>query len=146
MTFVTYRPMASAWPHESATSEAARPVDARATAGSDGDTWDPRVSFAEVPDSFHFEAELPGLAATDFAIEVLGDTLTLKGRKPAETSAPGERVIRAERAAGNFLRSFRLPASVAADKVTAELRHGVLRVTLPKADRERKRTIAINAG
>ena len=91
-------------------------------------------------------AELPGVAADDIDISVVGDTLTLSGnRQPTEL--PEDAVAhRRERGAGRFSRVFRLPFPIESDKVEAAFENGVLSVTLPRPESDKPRKIAIKAG
>jgi HSP20 family protein len=88
------------------------------------------------------EAEVPGVKGEDLDISVVGNELTIKGnRQPAgdENTAYHRR----ERGAGAFARVIRLPVDVEADKVQASLRHGVLTLTLPKAEAAKPRKINV---
>ena len=90
-------------------------------------------------------ADLPGIDQKDVEINVEDNVLTLKGeRKPEKVE--GEAFRRYERAYGVFTRTFTLPRTVAADKVTAEMKAGVLTLTLPKRAEAQPRQIKINVG
>jgi HSP20 family protein len=78
----------------------------------------------------------------DLEVTVIGRDLTIKGhRKPQ--AADGTTHHRRERDAGSFHRTVRLPVDIDAKKVKAELRHGVLTVTLPKALEAQPRKIEV---
>lgn len=94
--------------------------------------WSPAVDIYETGESFILAAELPGMAQDDIHLEVLGDLLVLRGERPLHTGAPALGYHRVERPNGIFQRTFRLPAGVDAEAVSAGYRDGVLRVTLPK--------------
>ena len=88
-------------------------------------------------------AEIPGAEAEDLDVTVLGDTLTIRGkREPAEL---GERegYVRQERFTGEFVRTVQLPYATDPEKMDAEYRHGVLtiRLTRPEADKPQRITI-----
>ncbi len=90
-------------------------------------------------------AELPGVDPEDIDISVVGDTLTLTGsRRPTELKE-GEKYHRRERGYGQFTRSFQLPFQVEADKVEAQFEKGVLHISLPRAEADKPRKIAIKA-
>lgn len=102
------------------------------------------LSFQDQGTSFVLRADVPGLTQDDFQISLAGNTLTLQGER--KVAAPeGYTVHRRERSAVRFARSLELPARVEADKVTAELKNGVLTVTLPKAAEVQPRQIAVKA-
>jgi HSP20 family protein len=91
-------------------------------------------------------AELPGLSAKNLEISVLGDTVTLAGKRELEASNdPAESTHRREREHGSFSRSFTLPFRVETDKVTAQFKKGVLELFLPRAESDRARRITIKA-
>lgn len=94
---------------------------------------DPAVNLYEVAENFVAEFEVPGLSMERLDVEVLGDQLTVKGRRSVIES---EQLTfhRRERSASDFSRTIQLPASVAIDRVDATLRDGVLTVTMPKSD------------
>lgn len=88
-------------------------------------------------------AELPGVNPDDIDISVVGDTLTLTGLRQAEGLKEGEKYHRRERGYGKFTRTFQLPFSVEGDKVEARFSKGVLHLSLPRAEAEKPRKIAI---
>ena len=88
-------------------------------------------------------AELPGLQAEDFDISVEGNTLTIKGERKAPEPKEEDTWHRRERRYGKFTRIVELPYSVDAEKVEARLSNGLLHLTLPRAEAEKPRRIAI---
>jgi HSP20 family protein len=94
-------------------------------------TWAPLADAYETPEGFVVLLELPGIDKDDVEIQVDGDLLIVKGERRGLTSRP-ERFHRMERSHGPFLRSFKLNDEVDPDRVTANMRDGVLRLELPK--------------
>ncbi len=90
-------------------------------------------------------AELPGIAPEDLDISVVGDTLTVSGERKPEELKEGETYHRRERGYGKFSRAFQLPFEVEADKVSATFKNGVLHITLPRAEADKPRKIAVKA-
>lgn len=90
-------------------------------------------------------AEIPGVDPKDIDIAVEGDTLTIRGSRKPMALKEGEAFHRQERTTGDFIRSLQLPFSADAEKVNAEYKHGVLRVTLPIAEKEKPKKIAVKA-
>lgn len=88
-------------------------------------------------------AELPGVQPDDIAITVTADTLTLSGVRQPEAHGESAQFHRRERAYGEFNRSFQLPCPVNKDKVAAEMHQGILQITLPRAESEKPRQIAV---
>jgi HSP20 family protein len=104
----------------------------------------PAVNVWQRDDAIFVEAEVPGLKSEDVEISVVGNELSLKGRRPdlAEENAAYHR---RERGVGDFNRVLRLPAEIAGDKVEAKLTDGVLLITLPKAETAKPRKINVTA-
>ena len=97
--------------------------------------WTPGVALSETESEVRVDADLPGLGEKDFEVVLEGDLLTLKGEKRAEHEASrGETRHVVERAYGRFERAIKLPCEVDAERVTANYKNGVLRVTLPKVE------------
>ena len=90
-------------------------------------------------------AELPGMEPEDIDISVVGDTLTLNGSRQPDELQEGERYHRRERGTGHFSRTFQLPFRVEADKVEAMFENGVLHISLPRAEVDKPKKIAIKA-
>ena len=107
--------------------------------------WTPQVDVEETPEAFKFRADLPGLTRKDITISVENNRLTIRGERKKETDEKSARLHRVERVYGSFSRSFRLPATVLADKVEASYREGVLEITVPKADEVKPREIEIKS-
>ena len=114
----------------------------------DVDDWNggafPRASLEDTGQSFVLRLEVPGVDQKEIELSVQGSTLTLKGERK-EQPREGYSVHRKERSAFRFARSFALPARVDNDKVSAELKLGVLTVTLPKAKEAQPRQINVRA-
>jgi HSP20 family protein len=102
----------------------------------------PPMNVWEQENAFFIEAELPGYQMDDISVTVLGDEVTIKGERKAE-EVDGATYLRRERRGGSFTRTWTLPAEINADKVEASLRHGVLLVTLPKAEKALPRRIEV---
>ena len=93
--------------------------------------WTPPVDLLETTDAYVVIAELPGVIRDDLTISMHDDgRLTIAGAPRAGRASEYHRV---ERGHGNFSRTFHLPIPVDADRITADLRDGVLTVTCPKA-------------
>jgi len=100
--------------------------------------WSPPVDLHETDEQYVLTAELPGLSREDLQIDLHDGRLTLAGVRP-EHSSPSEQFHRVERGRGSFSRTFQLPIPVDTEKITADLRDGVLTVTCPKAEQPARR-------
>jgi HSP20 family protein len=87
-------------------------------------------------------AEVPGIGKSDLEIQVLGRTVRIAGRKAVEYGDKAS-LHRRERLAGRFDRAFTVPFEVEAGQVKAECRDGMLALFLPRAERDKPRTIAV---
>ena len=81
----------------------------------------------------------------DIDVSVVGDTLTIKGERKAETEVKEEDYYCCERSYGSFFRSMALPSTVDAKKVEASYENGVLEVSLPKAPEVKPKKILVSA-
>lgn len=116
-------------------------LDRYAPAGPAG--WTPAVDIQETPDQYVVTAEVPGMRREDLDIRVHDRQVTIAGVR-RERSGPCEQYHRVERGHGSFSRTFHLPVAVDSDRVTADLRDGVLTVTCPKADNGAVRRIQVS--
>ncbi len=107
-------------------------------------TWAPPVDIYENGDNLVLKAELPGFNPDDVEIRVEDNTLYLKGERKFEKDVKEQNYHRVERSYGTFTRTFSLPNSVDADKVTANYKDGVLTLTMPKREEAKPKTIKIN--
>jgi HSP20 family protein len=107
--------------------------------------WMPAVDVFEKEDKFVVKAELPGMKEEDIDASVVGDTLTIKGKKEMETEVKEEDYYRCERSYGSFYRSILLPSTVDASKIEANFEDGVLEVTLPKVAEVKPKKVAVSA-
>jgi HSP20 family protein len=106
--------------------------------------WLPAVDIFE---NDHHEivltAEIPGVRKDDLDIRVENNTLTIRGERKREQEAAKESYHRVERLYGTFSRSFSLPSTVDNEKVNAEFKDGVLKVTLPSREEAKPRQIQV---
>lgn len=98
----------------------------------------PRLDLEEQDDRIVLSAELPGIAEEDVEIEVSRDMLTIKGEKKSEHEEKGKNRYTCERSYGSFERTMRLPAEIDRSKIVADMKNGVLTVTLPKSAEAKK--------
>ncbi len=108
-------------------------------------SWAPPVDIFESGDNLVIRAEVPGVENDDIEVHVEDNTLVLSGKRKLEQELDENNVYRLERSYGSFVRSFRLPKTVDASKISAEYKNGVLQVTLPKAEQAKPRKVAIRA-
>jgi HSP20 family protein len=121
--------------------------DVFANRGEDKDltpsTWAPAVDIYETENELVLSAEVPGIAEKDIEIRVEDNTLQLRGERKFEKETKEENYHRIERSYGSFYRAFTLPNSIDAETIKAEHENGILRVTMPKRQELKPRTVKI---
>ena len=106
--------------------------------------WVPPVDIYETAErDLVIKVEVPDINREDVEVTVENNTLTLKGNKNFPTDVKEEQFRRVERRYGSFVRSFTLPNTVDAAKVSAEYKNGVLTVKLPFREEAKPRTINV---
>jgi HSP20 family protein len=108
-------------------------------------SWLPPVDIYQNGDhELVLKAELPDMNREDIDISVENGTLTIKGEKKLSSEVKEEQYHRIERRYGTFSRSFALPQTIDAAKVSADYRNGVLTVKLPTREEAKPRQIKVN--
>lgn len=104
----------------------------------------PKVNLRDDEDNLYVEALLPGVDPDKIDMNVLGNTLTLAGERQVFEDA-GKKCTwhRRERGTGKFIRTIELPVEIVAEKVKAEFKNGLLRVTMPKAAEAKPKKISV---
>jgi len=106
--------------------------------------WRPAVDLTESDEEFRLTAEFPGMSASDIDVEVQEGDLILRGEKEMEEEKEEEDYHVTERSYGEFYRRLTLPSSVDAEKITAEMKDGVLSVRMPKSEEKTGRKIRVS--
>lgn len=106
----------------------------------------PAVNVWTGDDNAILTAEVPGVDPEAIELTVVNDTVTIRGSRETEKAKEGETYQRQERGSGRFVRSFALPFAIESGKVAAACKNGILQVTLPRAEADKPKTIAITAG
>jgi HSP20 family protein len=104
----------------------------------------PRAGLRDTKDGFVLVAEVPGLTDSELQLSATQDSLTISGERKA-TAPQGYAVHRRERGDLRFSRSFALPNRIDADKVTAELKNGLLTVTMPRHPEAKPKSITVRS-
>ena len=104
----------------------------------------PLVNLFEEQDKIHVEALTPGIDPESLNVDIVHNRLMLSGEKIRITSdVKPEAFHRSERASGKFVRTVELPVEIDERGVRAEYKHGVLVVTLPKAEKAKPKQISV---
>jgi HSP20 family protein len=103
----------------------------------------PTFDVKETRDAFVFRADLPGVKEENLEVQLTGNRLTITGQREEEKREQGETYYATERSYGSFSRSFTLPEGTDPEHVTADLKHGVLQVLVPKKPEVQPKKISI---
>ncbi|MBX7103510.1 MAG: Hsp20/alpha crystallin family protein [Gemmataceae bacterium] len=101
----------------------------------------PRVDIIETEQELMVFADLPGVKQDAVDIRFERGELTLHARRTVETPSGG--FAHSEFSGGDYFRSFRVSDRIDASKITAELKHGVLALKLPKVEAAKPQRIAV---
>jgi HSP20 family protein len=107
------------------------------------------MDVSETENELKVVVDLPGVKEEDVDVILQDDLLTIRGERKTEVSRGGEKenYHYVERSFGSFQRSLQLPFAVKADQVQARFQDGVLKITLPKSEEQkRSRRIQIAKG
>ncbi|GBC62349.1 heat-shock protein Hsp20 [Desulfonema ishimotonii] len=110
-----------------------------------GPAFVPAVDIFETDSGITLIADMPGVKAEDLDIDLREDVLTLSGAVlPPEE--PAEQEVFREYNTGTYFRQFSLSEVIDQEKIDAQLRDGILRLTLPKMEKATPRKIKVSAG
>lgn len=105
--------------------------------------WAPVVDITEDQKEYLVKAELPEIKKEDVKVSVEDGDLTISGERKFEKEEKGKKYHRIERSYGSFMRTFTLPEGVAAEKVNAEFKDGVLTIHLPKDEKAAPKSVDV---
>ena len=105
----------------------------------------PMVDMYQTEDEIVVRATMPGLEPEDLDIQITGDLLNIRGEVKHETEEKDAKYHLREHRYQSFARSLMLPAAVVADKAQADMKNGILTLTLPKAEEAKPKTISVKA-
>lgn len=107
------------------------------------DVWSPAVDLRETEKEYIVEMDVPGMTKDDIHLDITGDVLTVSGERLSETEQKEGEQRRIERRYGKFQRSFEVAGGFEQEKVNAEYKDGVLKVTLPKRPEQQPKRIEV---
>jgi len=108
-----------------------------------GGVWAPAADIAETDDNVLLTLEIPGMTRDDVKITLQDNLLTIRGEKKQEKEWQASNYHRVERSYGSFVRSFTLPTAVQPDRIKAQYKDGLLKVTVPKAEEVKPKEIPV---
>lgn len=110
---------------------------------SEGTEFSPRMDMKESEDAYTVKLTMPGIDKNDIDISVSDGVLTVKGETKEEEEDEKSTYLVREHKHYSYYRSVRLPSEVVADKAEAEYKNGVLKLTLPKAEEVKPKSIPV---
>jgi len=105
--------------------------------------FSPAFDVKETKEGFVFRADVPGVKDADLDVKLTQNRLRVSGKRESEKTEKGDTFYTTERSYGSFTRSFTLPEGVEADKIRAELKEGVLTLSVPKKPESQPKKIAV---
>jgi len=108
--------------------------------------WTPACDIFETDSEIVLKFELPEIKKENVKITIENHVLTVRGERKFEEETNRENYHRVERHYGDFMRSFTVPMSVDATKISAEFKNGVLTVTLAKREEAVAKQIDVKIG
>jgi len=106
--------------------------------------WNPALDLYEDKDNLFVKVELPGMKREEIDVSLHEGSLSVSGERKSEHKHQDAEVYRAERFFGRFQRTVTLPTPVAAEKVKAQYKDGILTITLPKTEEAKPKHIDVN--
>lgn len=113
-------------------------VAPRTATSADLNAWSPTVDIRQCNGDLVVTAEVPGLKKDEIKVELTDDALVIQGERKREHKEDHEGYHRWERSYGQFYRAIALPEGAKMDQVKAELQDGLLKVSVPVPQAEKK--------
>jgi len=110
---------------------------------NDEDVVVPAFDISENENEYVISGEIPGIDPKDLEVTLTDGMLSIKGEKKQESEDKQEDYHRIERHYGSFQRSFRVPENINRDKLNANYKDGILKLTLPKAEQSDVKKIEV---
>ncbi len=117
-----------------------------ASESAEAEAWAVPLDVSRKGDETLIRASMPGVSPENIQVSIEDNVLTIKGQTAESHQEEGESYQLRERRTGSFHRALRLPDSVEPDKVEPRYEHGVLTITVPKAEAKRARKLPVQVG
>lgn len=105
--------------------------------------WNPKVDVFEKDNYIVVKADIPGIDEKNLNVELEDHVLTISGTREEEHEKKEKNYHRIERSYGSFCRSVTLPDTIAADKIDANYKKGVLTINIPKSKESAMKKISV---
>jgi len=110
---------------------------------SDSEAWLPAVDIKREDGAFLIEMEVPCFKPDEIDVEAHDGVLTIKGERESEADKSEGDFIRRERRYGKFVRRFNLPAGASSDDINAQVKDGVLHISVPNKEATGPKKISV---
>ena len=114
--------------------------------GTDEEEGQLALDVFQTKDNIVVKSTIAGVKPEDLDITIANDTVTIRGERKLGEEIKDEDYYAQECYWGGFYRSFRLPIEIDVDKAVADIKDGILTLTLPKASRSKTKKVKIRAG
>ena len=95
-------------------------------------------------EAFLVSALVPGVDADDISVEILKNTISIRGEFNEDEENENDNILLSELPVGRFARTLTLPAMMDSSKAEASLKNGVFTLRIPKIEEDRPKVIKIN--
>ncbi|WP_300461449.1 Hsp20/alpha crystallin family protein [Desulfobacula sp.] len=102
--------------------------------GITGSVLKPRLDLGATEKEYTVSVEIPGVSEKDVSLELVHDTLIIRGEKKQENEEKNKNFYRLERSYGSFQRTLSLPEDANRDDVKADFKNGVLNIIIPRME------------
>jgi HSP20 family protein len=107
--------------------------------------FSPDFDVKETKEGFMFTADVPGVKEGDLDVRLTQNRLSISGKRESEKTEKTDQYYATERSYGSFTRAFTLPDGIVADKIVAELKGGVLTISIPKRPEAQPKKIDVTS-
>lgn len=106
-------------------------------------TFMPAAEMYTDPDNLYLQLEVPGLTPAQIDIQVNPYAVTITGDRREDTNSESQGLKKSEFRYGKFQRTIKFPEKIQVDLVAAKYEHGILKLTLPKAEDDKNKTVKV---
>jgi HSP20 family protein len=123
-----------------------RGLGASTTEGQEMETWAVPLDVMQHGDNFVIRASLPGVNPDNIDVSIEDNVLSIRGQSAHESEHQEGNYLMRERRSGSFYRALRLPDTVDTDQAQPHYEHGVLTITIPKAESKKAKQLKVSVG
>jgi HSP20 family protein len=114
--------------------------------GQEMETWAVPLDVLQQGDNFVIRASMPGVNPDNIDVSTEDNVLTIRGHSAHEAEHQEGNYLMRERRSGSFYRALRLPDTVDTDQAHPLYEHGVLTITISKAEPKKTKQLKVSVG